>query len=67
MSLMIRKNGTKKKCGLKANPGLGPIKKVEFLRDCVNKAKSDPAFKATVMVKDFNMKEKLSISMVTLG
>jgi phage terminase large subunit-like protein len=42
---------------IKANPGLGVIKKVEFLRDCVNKAKADPAFKATVMVKDFNMKE----------
>lgn len=42
---------------IKANPGLGTIKKIDFLKDCVNKAKSDPAFKATVMVKDFNMKE----------
>lgn len=42
---------------IKANPGLGVIKKIDFLRDCVNKAKEDPAFKATVMVKDFNMKE----------
>lgn len=47
----------KEECWIKANPGLGSIKKIEFLRDCVNKAKSDPAFKATVMVKDFNMKE----------
>jgi len=47
----------KEECWIKANPGLGTIKKVEFLRDCVNKAKADPAFKATVMVKDFNMKE----------
>ncbi|MVX62247.1 terminase large subunit [Clostridium chromiireducens] len=47
----------KEEMWIKANPGLGPIKKIEFLRDCVNKAKSDPAFKATVMVKDFNMKE----------
>lgn len=47
----------KEECWIKANPGLGTIKKIEFLRDCVNKAKSDPAFKATVMVKDFNMKE----------
>lgn len=47
----------KEECWIKANPGLGVIKKFEFLRDCVNKAKSDPAFKATVMVKDFNMKE----------
>lgn len=50
----------KEECWIKANPGLGTIKKVEFLRDCVNKAKSDPAFKATVMVKDFNMKENSS-------
>lgn len=47
----------KEDCWIKANPGLGTIKKIDFLRDCVNKAKSDPAFKATVMVKDFNMKE----------
>ncbi|MBC2478297.1 terminase large subunit, partial [Clostridium beijerinckii] len=47
----------KEEMWIKANPGLGPIKKIEFLRDCVNKAKEDPAFKATVMVKDFNMKE----------
>ena len=47
----------KEECWIKANPGLGPIKKIEFLRDCINKAKNDDAFKATVMVKDFNMKE----------
>ncbi|WP_251861960.1 terminase TerL endonuclease subunit [Clostridium sp. Marseille-Q2269] len=50
----------KEECWIKANPGLGPIKKIEFLRDCVKKAKSDPAFKATVLVKDFNMKENSS-------
>lgn len=50
----------KEECWIKANPGLGPIKKIEFLRDCVNKAKEDPAFKATVLVKDFNMKENSS-------
>ena len=42
---------------IKANPGLGTIKKFDYLRNNVNKAKNDPAFKATVMVKDFNMKE----------
>lgn len=47
----------KEECWIKANPGLGTIKKVDFLRKCVNKAKNDLAFKATVMVKDFNMKE----------
>lgn len=42
---------------IKANPGLGTIKKIDYLRGNVEKAKNDPSFKATVMVKDFNMKE----------
>lgn len=42
---------------IKANPGLGTIKKYFFLEACVEKAKVDVAFKATVMVKDFNMFE----------
>ena len=50
----------KEDCWIKANPGLGTIKSVEFLRDCVKKAKQDPAFKPTVMVKDFNIKENSS-------
>ena len=41
----------------KANPGLGTIKSVDYLRQMVDKAKDDPSFKPTVMVKDFNMKE----------
>ncbi|MDH2474262.1 terminase large subunit [Clostridium perfringens] len=47
----------KEECWIKANPGLGVIKGFDYLRDSVNKAKADPAFKPTVMVKDFNMKE----------
>ncbi|MEG2740257.1 terminase large subunit [Clostridium sp.] len=47
----------KEECWIKANPGLGTIKNIQDLRDYVNKAKNDPAFKPTVMVKDFNMKE----------
>lgn len=47
----------KEECWIKANPGLGTIKKVSFLRECVEKAKNDPAFKATVLVKDFNLKQ----------
>lgn len=50
----------KEECWIKANPGLGTIKSIDFLRDCVEKAKVDSAFKATVMVKDFNMKENSS-------
>lgn len=50
----------KEECWIKANPGLGTIKNIDDLRNFVNKAKNDPAFKATVMVKDFNMKENSS-------
>nr|DAU55853.1 MAG TPA: Large Terminase [Caudoviricetes sp.] len=42
---------------IKANPGLGTIKKLETLRGYVKKAKADPSFKPTVMVKDFNIKQ----------
>lgn len=45
------------KMWIKANPGLGTIKKVKVLQQFVKKAKRDPSFKPTVMVKDFNMKE----------
>ncbi len=44
-------------CWEKANPGLGTIKSREYLRQMVQKAKDDPAFKPTVLVKDFNMKQ----------
>ena len=42
-------------CWEKANPGLGTIKSRDYLEQMVQKAKDDPAFKPTVMVKDFNM------------
>lgn len=57
-----KKEWDKEEMWLKANPGLGTIKSLDFLRDCVAKAKNDPAFKPTVMVKDFNMKENASSS-----
>lgn len=40
---------------VKANPGLGTIKKREYLAEMVKKAKDDPSFKPTVLVKDFNI------------
>lgn len=43
------------KMWIKANPGLGTIKKTEYLEEMVQKAKDDPSFKPTVMVKDFNI------------
>lgn len=44
-------------CWEKANPGLGTIKSRDYLRQMVQKAKDDPSFKPTVLVKDFNMKQ----------
>lgn len=52
-----RSEWDKEECWMKANPGLGTVKSVEYLRQMVQKAKDDPSFKPTVMVKDFNMKE----------
>ena len=40
---------------IKANPGLGTIKKREYLEEMVQKAKDDLSFKPTVLVKDFNI------------
>lgn len=45
----------KEECWIKANPGIGTIKKYDYLREMVAKAKADASFKATVMVKDFNI------------
>jgi phage terminase large subunit-like protein len=52
----------KEECWIKANPGLGAIKSIDFLRQSVAKAKDDPSYKPTVMVKDFNMIENTSVS-----
>lgn len=43
------------KMWIKANPGLGTIKKMSFMREMVQKAKDDPSFMPTVLVKDFNI------------
>lgn len=52
-------------CWIKANPGLGLIKSMETLAENVQKAKDDPAFRPTVMVKDFNMKENSASAWLT--
>lgn len=44
-------------CWIKANPGLGTVKSYDYLTQMVEKAKKDPSFKPTVLVKDFNMKQ----------
>ena len=43
-----REEWDKEECWEKANPGLGPIKSYDYLRQMVQKAKDDPTFKPTV-------------------
>lgn len=50
---------------MKANPALGTVKKWETLRGHVSKAKNDPAFRATVFTKDFNIPENNSVAWLT--
>lgn len=50
----------KEECWIKANPGLGTIKSYDYLRQMVKKAKDDPTFKPTVLVKDFNLKQNVA-------
>ena len=49
-------------CWMKANPGLGTIKSWEYLREQVERAHNDPAYRRTVMTKDFNMPENASVA-----
>ena len=44
----------------KANPGLGTIKKWDYLRDQVNKAQQDPSYLPTVLTKEFNIPQNQS-------
>lgn len=52
-------------CWPKANPGLGTIKKLDALRSNVQKAKNDPAFRPTVLTKDFNIPQNSSSAWLT--
>lgn len=51
------KQWTDPKYWIMANPGLGTIKKEDYLKGVVDKAKDDPAFRPTVLTKDFNVKQ----------
>lgn len=42
---------------IKANPGLGEIKSVEYLLDIVKRARADVTLKPTVYVKEFDLKQ----------
>ena len=49
----------------KANPGLGVIKSYEDLAANVERAKNDPNFLATVLTKDFNVRETVAAAWMT--
>ena len=51
---------------LKANPGLGTIKKYTQLADDVERAKQDPEYLPTLLTKDFNMKQAEGAAWLTL-
>ena len=55
-----REEWTNPQMWIKANPGLGTIKKWETLAKFVQQAKDDPGFLATVLCKDFNIRENES-------
>lgn len=52
-------------CWAKANPGLGTVKSLDYLRANVAKARQDPTFASTVMTKDFNVPENASSAWLT--
>jgi phage terminase large subunit-like protein len=51
----------------KSNPGLKTIKKISFLREMVEEAKSDTATRTFVLGKDFNIKQNSATAWLTDG
>lgn len=52
-----RSEWTNKKCWMKANPGLGTIKSMEYMKNQVKQATDDKSYLPTVLTKDFNIRE----------
>jgi phage terminase large subunit-like protein len=60
-----RKSWTDEETWMQANPGLGTIKKVDALRDKVNKAKANPKLVKNLLTKDFDIPETTSEAWLT--
>lgn len=52
-----RSEWNKKNCWIKANPGLGTIKSLEYMKNQVKQATDDKSYLPTVLTKDFNIRE----------
>jgi phage terminase large subunit-like protein len=52
-----RKDWIDEDCWYQANPGLGTIKRIDQLRNKVNKAKANPLLVKNLLCKDFNIRE----------
>src|SRR5690606_27311833 len=52
-----RKNWTDPECWHQANPGLGTIKRLDQLKNKVEKAKANPLLVKNLLCKDFNVRE----------
>lgn len=50
---------------VKANPGLGTVKKLTYLQGQVTKAKNDPSYLPTVLTKEFNIPENKASAWLT--
>lgn len=60
-----RKEWVDKDKWIKANPGLGTIKKIDNLSNKVEKAKSNPLLVKNLVCKDFNIRETMGESWLT--
>lgn len=60
-----RKDWIDEDCWYQANPGLGTIKKIDQLRNKVNKAKANPLLVKNLLCKDFNIRETTSEAWLT--
>lgn len=60
-----RKDWIEEECWYQANPGLGTIKKIDQLRNKVNKAKENPLLVKNLLCKDFNIRETSSEAWMT--
>lgn len=52
-----RKEWLNPKCYIKANPGLGTIKSLDYIKEQVKRAKNDKNYLPTLLTKDFNIRE----------